>query len=259
MPLIRENILSTTGDTYIKIPIGGVNQTNGGQEAINTLMNDVSDGLINDVTDVDTRRFQYEASVSPQHIAFMFGNSTHYSYTDAGFTNGEIEYGLSNFANSFFILDFYDSYNENTQTKIMRTYLTQKKASATFDLGNDLVNQATTLYIPQWFINQSSTYEYIYFKIKFYNAKTGKVQLFYNQKYASDNTTRRIYFRVGVNLVDRVWRLIDIYTAQSIVAKEITTSTAYTDKINNAITNKPNLQQVYPTGTTFNYETGGYE
>lgn len=259
MRLIRENILRTTGDTYIKIPISSVNQTNGGQEAINSLMNSVSDGLINNVTDAETRRFKYDPSVSLQHIGVLFGNSTNYSYLYAGFTVDEILNGLSNFTNSFFILDFYDSYDENTQTKIMRTYLTQKKTIAKFDVDNALINQESILFIPQWFINQSSGYEFLYFKIKFFNAKTGKVQLFYNNKYASDSTTRRIYFKVGVNTVNRVWKLIDIDTAQSIVAKEITTSTAYTDKINNAITVKPNIQQIYPSGDTFNYQMGNYE
>jgi hypothetical protein len=43
------------------------------------------------------------------------------------------------------------------------------------------------------------------------------------------------------------------------IANELVDSTDYVNKINSGVNNKADLNQSYPTGTIFNYETGDYQ
>lgn len=262
MQLIRENIKFKGEDANIKINIGSTNNLNGNQDVINTLINNTSNSLINTPIDSETWKFKYHPNYNALMV-FKFGTAVYPSYTEAGFLNDEMKYNSSNYANSFFIMDFYDSYDENNQNKLMRSFLTIKdEYYSFFDVGKEyqtldiINNQISTLFVPQWVINNYTGNIYtIYVKFSFYNAKLGKMHQFYNNEFNTDTSSRKMYFEIRLMPSNKTWLFTDVDNNKLINAIELLDSDAYTynKKINDSINKIPNLKQEYPDGNLFDY------
>ena len=158
MPIIKEKIKYLGDSMNIKFNLGSDDNFLGYQQEIDNLTQVVSLDLVNPEIDVEERRFE---SHNPTEIAtqlqFQFFNVIFQpSFYAAGFSNNDITSQSSNMLNSFFILDFYDTYDVNTQTKIFTTYLTKISVTPDYtapEYNITKTNQLYYWYIPIWYLN----------------------------------------------------------------------------------------------------------
>ena len=126
MSIIKETIKFNNLDINLKFPLSLGDNLLGYQQEVDNQVAATETALINPVVDTEVRKFIYNSSVSATNLKFYFNFFTNaVSFINAGFTYSEIITSNVKLLNSFFILDFYDTYNSNTQTKIFTTYLTK--------------------------------------------------------------------------------------------------------------------------------------
>lgn len=250
--LIKEKIKYKGNNMNFKISFSSNDDFVGNQQEIDSLTQFKTLDSVNQVTDEEKRRFK--SSASSQNVKFYFhkGSGVYENkFTTAGFTDNEISSNSLNFLNSFFILDCYDTYDINSQTKIFTTYLTKKGTLPTYTIDNKL-NQLYYQHIPISYINKNiDTIPTTYIKFSFFNAKTGKLTLFYNQDNESDLTPRRMFFNTRLFINGKTWR----FQSSTIRAREITNN-KYVEKMNETYDKFDDLQQIFPTGNAFSL-TGG--
>lgn len=268
MQINKETIKLKRSDASIRINIGStLNNGLGIQEQIETLTNTTSHALINPHVDREVFRFKLKQVYGIYTFKFYFGDNTNTSLINAGFSQDELNIQALNVANSFFILDFYDSYNPSIQNKLFTTYITQIGRSSEYTLGVlpvnytqlNFNNQAYYWYVPKWFLNENSKYivKNIYLKLSFYNAKTGKVCTFYNNANGSLKTPEKQYIKCSLDLNEKNWYIIN-NTNNIFVLKELVTSDEYLKRINNTFETTDVILQQFPTGNTYNYKTNSY-
>ena len=280
MSIIREKIRfnsslvgtsGTTGTTLtghsmnIKFSLGSCENFTEYGEDIDNLTQFTVLGLVNPVIDGEVRRFKLNPIPNSYiTLIFKFYNVTATTYqtllTAAGFTTNEINNNDLNILNSFFILDFYDTFDLNSQTKIFTTYLTKLNNLPIYTIGVSNSNQLYPWYIPLSYIlpnAQTGSTVIGYVKLSFYNAKTGKITPFYNQDNESLTTPERIFFKVQLDLINMTWKFLTA-SYPTITAKEIANNVLYIDKVNNTLDSMDNLQQIPPSGNTYNYKTNTY-
>lgn len=263
MSVIKEIIKFNNLDVNLKFTLGANDGFLGYQQEIDNLVVATKEILINPVNDTEVRRFKYDSSIGRAKIIFYFGNSHTNTFISAGFTEDEINTNDAKLLNSFFILDFYDTYNSNTQSKIFTNYLTKILGSNDntphYRIFTDTVNQFYNWNIPLSYINaQTGTTVIGYTKFSFYNAKTGVIALFYN--YNNDEILTpflKMYFKTELNLSNMTWKFLGLTDA---VANpfQVDSTSAYANRVNNTIGNFENKKQVYPTGNTFQSTDGTY-
>ncbi len=265
--LIPVLISGTTGNTFInnyidiKIPLESMNDFTGFQQEIDNLTSFTAIDLINTVNDAETRKYKIESINPATNILFQFYNinlaNWFNSFLTAGFTIEEATKNGLNFLNSFFILDLFDTYDVNTQTKIFTTYLTKKGSSTLSSYAiTGSGNQFYYWYIPVSYIEaQTGMTSTGYTRFMFYNAKSGKTTIFYNSDNSALKTEERMQFKVIFNHINRTWKFATL-SYPTILVKEIINNQEYINKVNNTFNNIDSLQQQPPSGNTFNY-TGG--
>jgi hypothetical protein len=270
---VRKEVVKFNGlDMNIKLSLGSNLNQVGKQQAIDSLTQSIGESLINPIVDGEVRRFRYLAEEGVMNLNFFFYSSGQHfnTFTAAGFTDTETSNLNLKVLNSFYILDFYDSYDTYTQTKIFTTYLTkildgiiEGKPKYAIQSSYDL-NQFYYWNIPQSFINQQTGSTVIaYVKFSFFNAKTGKIVVFYN-KDNDDNivirkTPEKMYFKVRLDLINRTWEILtqSFNLDYNVNAYELPPST-YVDRVNSTIDKFDDKQQKYPSGNTFNSKFGNY-
>ena len=263
MSIIKETIKlseTTTGATITFALSGGV-RFSGYQQEIDNITEETKDDLINPIVDNEVRRFSY----IPDNVKILsfFFNSVTPSFEEAGFTTTEIENYSNNLRNSFFIMDYYDTFDPYTQTKIFTVYNTRVLNGSTsggvavplYTLNNDNLNQFYHWNIPKYYLDAYTGSTVTgYTKFSFYNAKTGRIFLFYNKNNtdAGITTPEKMYFKTKLNLTNMTWELDIGATPLGIVRiYEIPRTSAYTERVNDTFENYQNEQQNYPAGTTF--------
>ena len=126
MQIIKEKIKYNNQDVNLKISLSGGERISGLQQEIDNLTEETKEELVNPVIDNEVRRFSYVSGEGPTFLKYYFGaSSPQVSFTHSSFTTDEIRSSDPTLLNSFFILDFYDSYSSYTQTKIFTNYLTK--------------------------------------------------------------------------------------------------------------------------------------
>lgn len=272
MQIIKEKIVFNGNDGIVKIPLSSYDGFLGSQQEIDNLTDNMSKDLINPPIDGEKIKFTFKSINIYNKLDFRFNTPTPlFANSDAGFTEIELMRGSANVLNSFFILDYYDSYNQNVQSRIFTTYITKIGHFPIYIIGihpntHELVNnQISNLYIPKWYLNKFTTRAIGYAKLSFYNAKSGNTTLFYNNAFANYTTQLKMYFRVDLDLVHRTWRFMEVIN-NIVDARALTTSAGYTARIDNTLTKQKNIKQVYPPvvgsdapATIFDYNTGTYE
>jgi len=267
MPIIKETIMSNGLDTTIKFALGTDNRLSGYQQEIDDLTEETKDELINPIIDNEVSRFSFvTGSVRIWH--FFFDSINPPSFTNAGFTTDELTSSSTNLLNSFFIMDYYDTFDPYTQTKIFTIYNTQILDGGSsggvptpqYVLNNDNLNQFYHWFIPKSYLNeQTGSTATGYVKFSFYNAKTGYVYLFFNQAIVGNTTPEKMYFKTELNLVNRTWEFtVAPAILGGISMYELPRTSAYADRVNDAVENFEALQQNGPDGA-FNPEDGKYE
>jgi hypothetical protein len=274
MSIIKEKIKYLGADMNLKFNLGSNDGFLGYQQEIDNLTQVVSLDLVNPELDVEERKFKYIPNIGPLTLQFNFhlppGNNFLSTFLVVGFNGNEITGNSSNILNSFFIMDFYDTFDVNTQVKIFTTYLTKlismdaygnKTYIPTYTINAGVPNQLYYWYIPVWYINANLTGTTItgYTKFSFYNAKSGTTALFYNYDNESLSTPEKMYFKTELNLLNKTWKILTPPShANVVIANQLWTSPEYNQKVNDTITNFNNEQQNYPSGSTFVYIDGKY-
>ena len=252
MQLIKGETRSIGRDVNIKIPLAATSSLNGLQQAINDYVARESALSINAVTDGETYRFLY-GDTDPKLFDYEFSNGGNYAsfFTYAGFTTEEINNLADVFTNSFFIMQIYDSTVSENQTLLHNSYYNGFSFSGnTSEFNLDKTSEFMNLYIPEWFINENTGDTITVFAtFLFYNAKTGKLLVFYNKDNESDTTEDKMYHDVILD-VDYLNRNYTLPTG-AMNMKELDNA-QYTDKVNESISSFENQQPQYPEGKQFN-------
>lgn len=268
MPIIKEIIKFENQDVNLKINLGVGNNISGYQQEIDELTENTKVELINPIIDNEVRRFQFKSSTNtPTNIQFYFG-TTHVSdfgSTGANFSDFQISNHTLKIRNSFFTMDFYDSFDSYTQRRIFTIYQTQifNGETTTTGFGNSgepipkykikRSNQFYSWYVPKTFIDQNiatgTTAATGYVKFSFYTARYGKIRLFYNYDNRSLETPEKMYFKVKLNLINMTWEF-DANGGNK-KAYQVPITNMYAKKVNDAVENFDNKQQDYPEGNTF--------
>ena len=268
---IKETIKFKGNDVFLNIPLKIGNSLVDYQQEIDNLNEKAKEDLINQVVDNEVQRFSYKSGLLPTNLSFYFNNDSTSFYNSfllygAGFTIDEIEKRSNNILNSFFIMDFYDSFNSYTQKKIFTTYLTKiidgeksnGRSIPTYNIDSNIPNQFYHWYVPKTYLDPYlySGYTTIvgYIKFSFYNAKDGKISLFYNKANQSLNTPEKMYFNAYLYLNTMEWQLsTDIPQAY-----EVYSSNKYVNRVNDRTNTFDNKKQNYPIGNTFQSDDGTY-
>ena len=264
MSIIKERILNTGTDMNLKINLGSHDNFFGYQQEIDGLTQVTTNNLINPPTDMEVVRFAMTADVISTKFSFSFYQAISSpqrkaNYTYAGFTSGADPSGKAK-QNSFYIMDFYDSYDVYTQRKIFSTYLTKLGTTPsslyTVDSKSD---QLFYWSIPRYYLNeQTGTTCIAYVRFTFINALLGETTLFYNNLASiSFKSAEKMHFKVESDLRKKTWTVLNT-TLSTIYAYELAGSTAYINRINDTYPKTKDIQQKYPSGNTFNYVTGDY-
>lgn len=157
MPVIKETIKQNNLDVTLKINLGSGINLSGFQQEIDNLTELTKDELINPIIDNEVRRFQYKSENGAVNLTFYFSNTPQPLFSHAGFSPSEIIVGSPIITNSFFIMDYYDTYDSYTQTKIFSTYLTQILSGVNkqpnYKIYSDTVNQFYSWYVPKWYVD----------------------------------------------------------------------------------------------------------
>ena len=106
-----------------------------------------------------------------------------------------------------------------------------------------------------------------YTRFSFYNAKTGKVVVFFNKD--NDNlpdepaNPEKMFFKTTLDFVNKEWNILTPSFSYNnnypiAYARQLTTSPAYVLKVNDTFNNFENLRPLYPDGNTFDPITGTY-
>ena len=250
-----------TGIVNIKFNLSSDNNFLGYQQEIDNLTQGVSTDLINPEVDLEERRFKYAFYSPAVQFNFYFGSIPTNTFETIGFTTPELTQQQLNVLNSFFIFELYDTYNVSTQVKILTTYITQIGVVPQYTANSS--NQIYNLYVPIPYIKNilaqsgSTGIATGYTKISFYNAKTGKIILFYNPTYALNTTPLYMFFPTRLNTNAKTWEFLPTSTA-IFSANQIWENPAFTKKVNDTVNNFNNKAQKYPSGQTFNYQNGKY-
>lgn len=264
MSIIKIKILRNNQDNNIKFGLSNNVQVTGYQQEINEITDQTKKKLINPIIDDEITKFKFDGA--SRYIQFYFDNDgTVYDYTDAGFTEDELNNNSKSFMNSFFILDMYDTYDVNTQTRIFRNYLTKLYDDALtnatprprYEFNKYKKFQLSELYLPKSYINTiSGTTSTTYFKFMFFNGKTGDIYQFYNDGINSEYSLEKMYFECELDLSDNTWSIPS--ATPYLNANRLLSTNAYSNKINDAVDDFKNLKQEYPTGDSFDIESGDY-
>jgi hypothetical protein len=259
MPLIREKVKFTNQNMNFKFTLDSNDNFTGYQQEIDNLTQVVGIDVVNPAVDAEVRRFKMNPSPNASiTLTFIFAPIPSSYFTDIGFTSDEIKYNDSNVQNSFFVMDFYDKFDINSQTKIFTTYLTKIGTAAIYSIGATANSQLYYWNIPLSYIQaQTGTTVNGYAKFSFFNAKTGALLLFNNTSNLGLSTAERIFFKAQLNLTNMTWKFVNP-TYPAISATQIPNTVSYVTKINNTYEKIPDMAQTYPSGNTYNYINNDY-
>lgn len=262
MSIERKKILSSGNDINITIALGNANDMYGYEQENNDLLNKYGNDLTNKPIDYEIRRFEYR--LPSGFIRFYFNDDGNYgsNFNSAGFDNTDIYFYSNAFRNSFFIMEIYDDYNQYTQNKLFSGYLTKFNGEST--TFNELKNksfQLNKIQIPIHYLDDiEDDIVFLYASFKFYNAKTGKLQNFYNYNYSENNTPINQYYKIKLIQSDMKWNFISKSNQNitNINLREFILSTAYNERINNTLKSIDDREQKYPDKNTFDANSGTY-
>jgi hypothetical protein len=263
--LIKKTIRPFTGTTNFNFSLATNDDYIGYQQEIEALTTSTGDDLINPIIDGDITRFVFASDLSNLIFKFKFYDDNSGTYltnlNNSGLTDDDINKSKTTLLSSFFILDLYNSYDQNNQNKICTTYLTKINKSdvagkSEYTINSTNKNQFSDWYVPNYFFD-SETGETLscYVKFSFYCGRTGNIVQFYNYENESLISSQKLFFNATLNLYNKTW-VIDSNDTSVLNIMELKTAPSYTNKISDAVSKVENRIQNYPVGNTF--QDGGY-
>jgi len=257
MKITQFKFLNNGLDKSINIPLSYNISTVGEQDALDSYINKATNDSINESNDIEKFKFKNYDNIN---ISFNYSGITSYitNYTAIGFINDDIIFNRTSYKNSFYIIDLYDSFNANTQNKITTNYFTilGNDTNSIYNISIAANKQLSLLYIPINIINSitGNTINY-YIRYSFFNAKLGKLHLFYNNENVNMPTDEKYYYKVNINISNRSFNFVT--NIANITPLEVVNNN-YIDKFNRSLDILPQKQQNFPSGNTFNYLTQTY-
>jgi len=204
MDVNKIKIINSPGDKSIVLPIGENWDLMNRGDTISIEEAKIVDGVIGKPTNYELVRYSMKPITSgpfpgsklihefyfiTQDTPSFAFNTSYTGQTASNFTTAEVQYLAKNFFKSFFKIDFYDKIDQFRQ-KIYFTIILPAYS------GKKVVDGATTLYTPVFELDHVGTQEgyYIYwyedeslfninemyFRVKFFNGKTGQYSVFVN-------------------------------------------------------------------------------
>lgn len=242
----------SSNDKNISIPISIKNTLLGYDDNIQTIINSETEESINDVSDLEVRRFTLSGDTEI-NLTFNFWSGN--TYIDeiiplSGLTNSSEET-----RNSFYVMQVYDGIDENTQTKLHTGYFNAydfyyRASGLSSNYLIDNTSEFLSLYLENGFLeNETLT---LYVKFLFYNARNGKFHTFAKQEYSGVTVQDDIYHTITLNNDTFKYNI----TGGNFVLFEMT-NTEYNTLVNNTIQSIEVQTPNYPTGNTFTNE-GNY-
>lgn len=269
MQIIREKILLNNQESNLKITLHNNTKEYGVYKEISDLLKDEEVKSINKPVDFEKRCFKY-IDTTYCLLYLHFGeepiNLNNLSWSNAGFSDDDINYDKPAYKNSFFIFDIFDSFDFKTQRKLTSVYITNLGKYSHFNLGMDIQQpryseiQLSNIYIPEYFLKNNI--DVLYCRFSFFNAKTGKIVMFSNNNYESLITSEKMFGKIKINNTNKTWEFLDL-NSNIIVFKELLNNEEYSNKIDNTLIKKNDIKQQYPSNEdnkfiTFDYKTGKY-
>jgi hypothetical protein len=201
-----------------------------------------------DFIDFEISKYNLSANVN---FDFIFFNTIYQnSFITAGFTEEEINLSNKNYRYSYILIQVYDSFDSKNQnllhTGYIPIYLFPDKVTSSFNIN--IFNkyfEFNNIYI-------FNSYELIngqtlYFKFNFFNAKIGRLILFYNQSILN-NTEEKMYFKGSINTDNQSYS----FNTSNIVCHQFLNE-EFINKINER--NKTeNKSPLYTDGELFNID-----
>lgn len=246
-------------DQNINIPINGINNLLGYDDAITSLVSDETDTSINDSVDGEVRRILPSFS---RTFNFQFWNGSTYVSQVAPLEFSSSEFSGQTARSSFYIIQVFDSAKEEIQNKKHTGYYNGYDFAKTNLVSSYSYNENiefSNLYLPQSFLDSKTGNTIVaYIKFLFYSAKSGKFYLFYNNNDPSLTTQDKLYYQISIDKSTFKYTLNPSYGASTITPRELR-NTTYTNFINQTVSSFPVAKPTYPNGNTFtndgNYTT----
>lgn len=259
MQLLKEKIVfKARTNQYIEIPLTENVGFLGIQDDINDFVAEETGLSINEVDDAETFRYLPSGATNELNIYFLSGGTYYDNYEAAGFTSGETSSLDEVIMRSFYLIQVYDSTSTQNQTLLSSGYyngfnfIRENDLTTTYNYNSD--DEFSNIYLPNWFIEAlGSGTTTIYGKVSFYNATTGKLQLFSNSTtgiYVEPTVDGDGYFEIELDPDTYSYDVDTIYSYEMSNAE-------YVDKINQTLDSFDNTKPTYPSGNTF-VNTGKY-
>lgn len=264
--LKKEKLLFNNQDKKIKILLSNTSQGYGEDQEIDGFVDVEVEKSINPAVDEEVTRFRFSKSIQEDYgvlfnMNFYDYNKDEYSvrYLYAGFTEEEILNYALNFRNSFFILEIFDTKEENKRKKIATNYYTKlwnfnvpEEEQEYIDINK--TNQIRFINIPNKHLENNDGETFVlYLRVLFYNGKTGNIIPFYKGDEHGIDDEKTLFFTTTFDYVNRVWECDNLY------GYEVTDQPDYSDKLNETNKNATDLRVNYPTKELFDYKTGTYK
>lgn len=183
------------------------------------------------------------------NMVFGFFNNNTYDnkFTNAGFDENEINLSNRNYRFSYILMQVFDSIDFKSQNLIHSSYipiyLFPGKINTDFPINpTTKYYEFNNLYLSNN-INLTNN-QSLYCNFKFYNAKSGKLIILFNQSITSNNQDR-FYFEIKINKTNNTYT----FTNSNINAREFVNE-EYTNKINE-LNKSENKVPLYPEGQIF--------
>jgi hypothetical protein len=159
-----------------------------------------------DFTDLEINKYTLSSDVK---LTFRFFNNNIYSETfiSAGFDIDEITVSNKAYIYSYVLIQVYDTFDSKNQnllhTGYIPIYLFPDNTSSIFNVKPNIkYYEFNNIYLPNNI--DISDNQVLYSKFSFFNAKTGRLQLFFNQSFVSDKEDR-LYFKLTLNKENKTY------------------------------------------------------
>lgn len=246
-------------DQSMIVPLKGVNNLAGYDDDVLSTITTETDKSINIGDDEETRRLLPTSSKPIQFQFWKNATSTYVNNVAPNEFTGSSEYNTAAAKNSFYLIQVYDSFKDESNSKKHTGYYNG------FDFAkNNLVSDYTysadvefsNLYISQKVLDGlSGLTKDFYVKFLFYSGKSGKFYSFFNQNTPTLTTQEKIYYKITIDPNNLNYSFNPNYG--TILLRELR-NPEYDTFINNTVQSIPVEKPNFPTGNTFT-NNGIYE
>ncbi len=221
------NFIKSISSSTINISLNKTMGLTGISDDTNDFIEHTKLSLINPTTDSEFIRLKYNGNnlnIIPNFKGI--NQSYNNSLTNALFTDSEQKNRSDNVTNSYFILELYDSLDNNNQTLLSSNKMDiYTKSGYTYNVINDTLVTLPYIYPNKSFLEFSNIYipnnyvpdikNVLYIKFRFFNAKLGGVSDFFYSGNTNVMVDTDFYFKLNVDVDNGVYNLFDYKTIVS--------------------------------------------